>query len=68
MHQLLEEIDWHTDLHSLNTLKAWDFFVSYKFLSPVWRNVYLTKRKKQNMFMVLHLKNKKKKLWLKYTF
>ena len=42
MHQLLEEIDWHTDLHSLNTLEAWDFFVSHKFLRRVWRNVYLT--------------------------
>ena len=43
MHQLLEEIDWHTNLHSLNTLEAWDFFLIHKFLSRVWRNVYLTK-------------------------
>ena len=26
MRHLLGEIDWHTNLQSLNTLEAWDFF------------------------------------------
>ena len=29
MRQLLEEIDWHTNLYPLNTLEAWDFFASH---------------------------------------
>ena len=72
MRQLLETLDWHTILDSLDTLQAWDLFVSHFELSL--KECIPCKRpsgKKQNMFMTqqaIHLKNKKKETLAKIYF
>jgi len=66
MRQLLEQIDWHTNLYPLNTLKAWEVLASHFELCLGECVPYKTSSsKKQNMFMsqqALHLKNRKKTL------